>query len=41
VIKILTGSASEIEIAAIEKALTLREAGGTRLVIEVPDRNSQ
>lgn len=40
-ITILKGSATELEIAAIEKALALREASGVKPVIKVTDGNSR
>ena len=40
-ITILKGWATQLEIAAIEKALALREASGVKLVIERTDGNSR
>lgn len=40
-ITILKGCATELEIAAIEKALALREASDIKLVIEGTDGNSR
>ena len=40
-ITILKGSASQLEIAAIEKALALREASGVKPVIEGTEGNSR
>ena len=40
-ITILKGCATELEIAAIEKALALREASGVKPVIEGTDGNSR